>query len=613
MKEFPWACGSPKVMKTVRGARTFACCAETHLGVGQTPTRVSMQHARVRAPQAAGIAVVSACLFLLSCKMPGEQQDFSKVTEDFVYGSLALSPISATSAGYHQHNGVRLDERLDDFSQGGLQEQRQFFFGFRDRLALIKPETLSPEERADYQIIQNQIDLAILEFRRIQSFRHNPTMYVELIGNALYNPYVLEYAPLETRYRHIIQRLFRIPAFVENARSMLVDSPELWTTVAQKENEGNIELIDKTLRAKVPAALEAEFDRAAKSALDSLGAFNKFLNTELSRKPSEWRLGKDKYEEKFRYTFVSGKTPDQVLAEAETALKDVRGQMAKLAAPRPVKEALDKIAREHPTPETYFDEARKDLEKATNFVRAKHLVTLPGRANLQVIPTPEFMRGGYPVGGFNQAPALEPQLGAFYWITPIPADWPKDQIESKLREYNNYGLQELTIHEAMPGHYVQLEIANNVEPKSRRLLRNIYGNGAYVEGWAVYAQQLMSDEGYLDNSVELRMTLLKQLLRVISNTILDIRLQTMNMTEQEALDLMINDTFQEKEEATEKVQRAELSSCQLPTYFVGWRGWLGLREEYKKRKGAAFNLTAFHDAALKESAVPVPVLGQLLQ
>ena len=548
-----------------------------------------------------------------SCKMPGEQQDFSKVTEDFVYGSLALSPVSATSAGYHEHHGVRLDERLDDLSGGGLQEQRQFYNGFRDRLALIKPESLPPEERADYQVIQNQIDLALLDLRRIQSFRHNPTLYVELIGNALFNPFVLEYAPLETRYRHIIQRLFKVPSFLENAQNMLVDSPEVWNRVAQEENEGNIDLIDKTLRSKVPPALKSEFDRAAKSALDSLQNFNKFLKTELSRKPAEWRLGKDKYDEKFRYTFASGKTPDQVLAEAEAALKEVRGEMAKLAAPHSVKEALDKIAQQHATPETYFDEARKDLEEATNFVRAKHLVTLPGRSNLQVIPTPEFMRGGYPVGGFNQAPALEPQLGAFYWITPIPTGWPRDRIESKLREYNTYGLQELTIHEAMPGHYVQLEISNNLEPKSRRLLRNIYGNGAYVEGWAVYAQQLMSDEGYLNNSAELRMTLLKQLLRVISNTILDIRLQTMNMTEQEALRLMINDTFQEKEEATAKVQRAQLSSCQLPTYFVGWRGWLDLRDEYKKRKGTAFNLTEFHDAALRESAVALPVLRQLLQ
>jgi uncharacterized protein (DUF885 family) len=563
-----------------------------------------------------GVVLCISLLFICamsSCKMPGEQQDFSKAVDDFVYGSLALSPVAATSAGYHEHQGIRLDERLDDLSRGGIQEQRQFYFGFRDRLALIKPDSLSSEERADYEVIQNQINLALFDLLRIQSYRHNPTMYVELIGAALFDPSVLEYAPIEVRYRHIIQRLFKVPSFVENAQTMLVDSPDVWNRVAQDENDGNINLIDLALRAKVPAALKPEFDRAAKAALDSLHGFNKFLKTDLSRRPAEWRLGKDKYDEKFRYTLESGKTPDQVLAEAETALKEVREEMTKLAAPRSVQEALDKIARLHATPETYFDEARKDLAEATDFVRSKNLVMLPGRGNLQVIPTPEFMRGGYPVGGFNQAPALEPQLGAFYWITPIPAGWPKDRIESKLREYNTYGLQELTIHEAMPGHYVQLEISNNVEPKSRRVLRNIYGSGAYVEGWAVYAQQLMSDQGYMNNSVELRLTLLKQLLRVISNAILDIRLQTMNMTEQEALDLMIRDTFQEKEEAAAKVQRAQLSSCQLPMYFVGWRGCLGLRDVYKKRKGAAFNLTEFHNAALKESAVPLPVLGKLLE
>lgn len=558
--------------------------------------------------------IILACISLMtSCKMPGEQQDFSKVTEDFVYGSLALSPVSATSAGYHVHDGIQLDEKLDDLTRGGIQQQRQFYFGFRDRLALIKPESLAPEERADYQIIQNQIDLALLDLRRIQSFRHNPTVYVELIGNALFNPFVLEYAPLETRYRHIIQRLFKVPSFLDNAKEMLIDSPDVWTRVAQKENDGNIDLVDKPLRAKVPAPLKAEFDRAATAALAALRDFNTFLQNNLSHRPAEWRLGKDKYDEKFRYTLASGRTPEQVLAEAETALKTVRDEMARLAAPRSVQEALDKIAQQHARPETYLDEARTDLEEATNFVRARHLVTLPTRSNLQVIATPEFMRGIYSVGGFNAAPALEPQLGAFYWVTPIPSDWPKEQIESKLREYNTYGLQELTIHEAMPGHYVQLEIANNLEPKPRRVLRSVYGNGAYVEGWAVYAQQVMSDEGYLNNSVELRLTLLKQLLRTIANAIIDIRFQTMNMTEQEALDLMIHDTFQEKEEATAKIQRAQLSSCQLPTYFVGWRGWLDLRDEYKRRKGAAFNLTEFHDTALKESAVPLPLLRQLLQ
>jgi uncharacterized protein (DUF885 family) len=173
-------------------------------------------------------------------------------------------------------------------------------------------------------------------------------------------------------------------------------------------------------------------------------------------------------------------------------------------------------------------------------------------------------------------------------------------------------MMQITIHEAMPGHYVQFEFANAVEPKPRRVLRSIYGNGPYVEGWALYTQQMMSDEGFMNNSAELRLSMMKQLLRSIANSILDIRLQTMGMTEQQALDLMMNDTFQEKEEATGKFQRAQLSSCQLPMYFIGWRGWLDTREQYKTRKGSAYQIQQFHDAALKESAVPVPALGALL-
>jgi len=561
------------------------------------------------------VAAIASIFLLAGCKMTPEKQkpDFSKLTEDFVYGSLALSPVSATQAGYHEHQGVRLDEKLDDFSSSGVETGRKFYAGFHERLATIDPQTLSAEERADYQIIQNAVDLSLLDFQQIQSYRHNPTIYVELVGNALFTPFVLEYAPLDARYRHILQRLSQVPILMDQAKMNLADSPEVWNRVAREENDGNTDLIDKTLRSKVPENLKADFDKAAAAALDSLRSFNTFLKDDLSKKTSDWRLGKERYGRKFAYTLVAGKTPDQVLSEAEAALKEARQQMAKLAAPHSIREALDAIAKQHTTPEHFMDQARQGLVVATEFVRQKNLVTLPSRNNLQVIPTPEFMRGTYGVAGFNPAPAFEPQLGAFYWVTPIPSDWPKERIESKLREYNQYGLMQITIHEAMPGHYVQFEVANNLEPKSRRALRNIYGNVPYVEGWALYTQQMMSEEGFMNGSVELRLTFYKQLLRSIANAILDIRLQTMGMTDQQALDLMIDDTFQEKEEATAKLQRAQLSSCQLPTYFVGLRGWLDTREEYKKRKGSDFVLSKFHDAALKESAVPLPALGQLLQ
>jgi uncharacterized protein (DUF885 family) len=174
-------------------------------------------------------------------------------------------------------------------------------------------------------------------------------------------------------------------------------------------------------------------------------------------------------------------------------------------------------------------------------------------------------------------------------------------------------MQHLTVHEAMPGHYVQAEYANEVQPRSRRLLRNIYGNGPYIEGWAVYAQQLMAEQGYLGDTLGYRLTLQKQLLRVLANTILDVRLQTLGMTDRQALELMTRNTYQETEEATAKLQRAKLSSCQLPTYYAGYKGWLAVREHVQSRRGAAFNLKEFHESALRQGAVPLPVLDGLLQ
>jgi uncharacterized protein (DUF885 family) len=424
---------------------------------------------------------------------------------------------------------------------------------------------------------------------------------------------MLNYAPLEKRFDHITKRLERMPALFDQAKAELVDAPEVWNRVAQEENDGNIGLIDKTLRDAAPESKKAAYGAAADKALAAVRDFNAFLKDKLSAHTSDWRLGKDKYARKFALVLASGRTPEDLLAAAEADLKTVRAQMAALAAPKSVEQALNDIAKQHATPDTYLAKARDTLAQATAFVKEKDLLTLPPRSNLEVIETPEFMRGIYGVGGFNAAPPLEPQLGAFYWITPIAKNWPAARAESKLREYNNFGLQELTIHEAMPGHYVQLEYANDVQPVARRLLRTIFANTPYVEGWAVYTQQMMSDAGYLGGSKELTLTFDKQILRVLANTILDVRLQTMGMTDQQALDLMMKDTYQEKEEAVAKLQRAQLSSCQLPTYFVGWKGWLDVRDRYKQRKSGAYSLKEFHERALKESGVPLPALDTLLQ
>ncbi|HKE21224.1 MAG TPA: DUF885 domain-containing protein [Bryobacteraceae bacterium] len=577
-------------------------------------------------------AVLCAVILAAGCSR-NPSASVARLSEEFVYTTLSFSPSTATSVGLHEYKGQHFDDLLDDFSPATLDRHLRFYKDFDARLSQLKPAGLSAEDAADAAIVHDQCTLAELELAEIRSDLHNPTVYVETLGNALFSPMVLDFAPFPERLRHIIARLGRVPLFLDQASTNLVSAPAVWTKVAMDENAGNIDLVDKTLRAKVPPELEQAFSAAAEPALTAMRKFQTYLHESLLPRQADWRLGGDLYTRKFRATMETGGDPDALLITASRELTDVRAHMLEIALPlhrqmepdhkdhaelsgderinRVVGEVLARIAGRHATRESYLDDARQDLAEARAFVGLRHLLTLPSGANLQVIPTPEFLRGLYAVGGFNPAPALEPQLGAFYWVTPIPGNWPQERVESKLREYNFYKLKLLTIHEAMPGHYVQFEFANSVEPKARRLLRSIYGNGPYIEGWGQYSEQTMLDEGFLNHSPEMELTFAKERLRVIANAILDIRLQMLGMSDPDALELMEKQTFQEHEEAVEKLQRAKLSSCQLPTYFAGWNGWLDARQEYRQGHPSA-DLASFHGAALKQGAVPLSALSNLL-
>jgi uncharacterized protein (DUF885 family) len=550
-------------------------------------------------------------LSLASCVLFQRAQTYPKLAEEYVYARLAISPVAATMAGYHLHRSVSLDEMIDDLSEAGRADQRKYLEDFKQRWSKVNREELSAEDRADYDLINASLELTLFDRDVLKSAEHEPQMYAELVGNALFAPYTLKYTTDAVRYSHIIKRIEKIPALMEQAKQNLKDAPADWTRVAAEENEGNIALIDKTIRATVPAPLRSAFDRAAGPALEALRGYNAWLASDLSKRTSDWRLGPERYARKFKLSLGVDRTPDEVLAEAENLLAEYRAEMEQLAGKEGVKAALDRIAKKHATPEMFFDDAKRDLAEATAFVREKKLVRLPEVSKLEVIATPEFMRGSYGVGGFNPAPALEPKLGSFYWVTPLPAD--PARAESKLREYNFYGLKLLTVHEAMPGHYLQYEYAGAVEPAARRLTRATLSSGPYVEGWAVYATQTMLEQGYYGDDRDMRLSWLKHLLRVISNTILDIRLHTKNMSQEEALRLMIDQTYQEREEAVLKWQRAQLSSVQLPEYFVGWREWVRLRDSEKGRLGSAFDLAAFHEKALRQGGVRLGSLRELIK
>ena len=430
----------------------------------------------------------------------------------------------------------------------------------------------------------------------------------------------------------------KFPRVLDQVKPYLADSDPIWIKTAIQENDGNVDLILGDVAKQIAAGsqLQTKYDQVAPAAVAALRDFSTWLLLDFSKRPSKgsWRLGEPLYDEKFRLVMETPVTPAQVLADAEAEMKSVRAEMLDLALPMHtqmypthtdhaelpvhdrqnliVSEVLTRISDDHTTRDKLQQTIESQLAGITQFIRDKKIVTLSSRDNLKVIPTPPFLRGIYSVAGFHSAPPLEPQAEAEYWVTPIDAQMPAASVESKLREYNNFTLQWLSIHEALPGHYIQFEHLNNIQPERRRLLRSLYANGAYVEGWAEYIAQVMMDEGFLNNDPRFRMVMRKIRLRVISNAILDIKMHTMNMTDAEAMYLMTQEAFQTQAEAEGKLLRVKLSSTQLPTYYVGLREWLEFRKKYQTAAAKNFNLLQFHDRVLDEGPLPVPIVEKLV-
>ena len=570
---------------------------------------------------------------------------FARLTDEFVKESLALSPVNASGAGLHQYTDPKtgkvteLDAELDDVSAKGAATQEAFYRGWRARLQKETPAaSLGPQDAADYRLIDDNIALGLLEYEHIQSYKHQPQIYVELLGSGLFLPLTQEYAPKDVRVGHVISRIAQIPRFLDQAKSVLTDADPIFISTAVEENEGNINQVD-SLATEIPAGspMKAQYDQVAPAAKKALVDFNSWMQNDLAKRPTngrDWRLGKEWYAQKFRYVMETSITPDQLLAEAEAELKRLRAEMLQVAIPlykqmypgkddysslqgrerenKIISAVINRISDEHPQRDQLIEAVKADLEGIKQFIREKKIVSLGSRDNLKVIPTPEFERGIYSVAGFHSAPPLEPTAEAQYWVTPIDPKMPEAKAESKLREYNDYALKWLTIHEALPGHYVQAEHADDVQPPTRRVLRALLGNGAYVEGWAEYIADVMTDEGYLNHDPKFLLVRRKVMLRAIANTILDIRMQTMHMSDQQAMDLMLNDTFQTQAEADGKLQRAKLSSTQLPTYFLGVQQWWKLRKKYQAAKGGSFTLEEFHNKALDQGALPIEYLEKII-
>ncbi len=545
---------------------------------------------------------------------------FEQLARESIESFLVATPERATTLGDH-----RFDDRVSDYSPEAIAARVQALRQQLSALAKLDASNLTGANRIDAQVLRLNLESDLFELTEEKSHEWNPLSYGRSLANSIYPFTSREFAPATVRLRSAKARLAAMPRVIEQIKANLKNPPRIHTETAIQQTAGAINLVRTgldPLLAEAPA-MKAELAPVQEKAIAALTAYRTWLQQEvLPKAPGEFRLGADKFRKKLRYALDSDLTPEQILARAEQELAVQTDALYATARPlfmkyfpsadaasladRPkvIRAVFDQLAEKRPNDDTVVARATEITAEATRFVREKDLVTLPD-VPLKIIVLPEFQRGV--AVAYCEAPGpLEPGGDTFYKVSPTPADWTPARKVSFFREYNDYMLYDLSIHEAMPGHYLQLAHSNKF--KAPTLVRAIWRSGTFTEGWAVYTERVMADAGF--GGPEVKMQQLKMRVRAIVNAILDQKVHTAGMTEKEAMDLMMNRGFQEEGEAAGKWRRACQSSTQLSTYFIGAVEHDDMRAAAEKKAGAAFKLKEYHDRALSFGSPAVKYVRQ---
>ena len=552
--------------------------------------------------------LVVATGFACSSKKGPSKADaaFETLAKAYIDKLLEMNPEGATLLGDH-----RFDDRLGDRSAAGIAAQVAVNKDYLAQLGQIDRASLSEGNGVDYDIMKINLERGIFEAEELREHEWNPLYYN--MGGAVYSLVAREFAPIEKRLASVEARVKQIPATLEVAKAQLQNPPKVFTETAILQNQGNISLLKEDLAPFIQQApgMEAQLKPAIDAAVAALEAYGTWLETDLlPRSNGDFRLGDEKWRRKLRFSLDSDLSKEDIYARATADLAATQQAMYQTALPlyktyfpnetdetklsdmKLVNKAvLDKLAETRPNNETIVGKAEKTLADAIAFTREKKLVTVPDEP-VKIIVMPEFQRG-VAVAYCETPGPLEPEGETFYSISPTPETWTPERTESFFKEYNDYMLYDLTVHEAVPGHYLQGTHSNKYQAPT--LVRAIFASGSFAEGWAVYTEKVMADAGF--GGPEVRMQQLKMRLRVIINSIIDQKIHTEGMTEEEAMALMMNEGFQEDGEAAGKWRRACLTSTQLSTYFVGSAEVEDIRKGYEAQHPNP-DLLALHDQML---------------
>ena len=581
------------------------------------------------------ISAISIIILCSSCavqmqstedRTPDDQ--FRELGESYLDRSTALSPVYATYLGDH-----RFDGELDEVGEEARARTKAFCIEHLERLGELPCEKLSPANQIDAALLEHELRKTLWRLEVLQEWAWNPLGYTDLCGRAIYSLMARDFAPIAKRMSSVADRLEKLPRLLEQVRGTLVAKriPKIHAETAVRQNKGVLSILDNMVVPHLDQLGKAErggLEAAMKTARAAIDKHQEWLEKHvLPRAAGDFRIGPELFDKKLAFTLNSPLSRTEIRKRAESELKRVREQMYEISKGLQLKKhpehefpaqpdevhkqetiqaALELAYADKPARDAVVKTARESLVEIEAFVRKRDLITIPDDP-IEIIIMPEFERG-VSVAYCDSPGALDVGQKTFYAVAPLPEDWTDKQVDSFLREYNRRSIHNLSVHEAIPGHFLQLAHSNRYPS----LLRAVLSSGVFIEGWAVYTEQMLADEGYMNADPLMKLIALKWYLRGIANAIIDQAIHAEGMSEEDAMRLMTVSTFQEEREAAGKWIRAQLTSTQLSTYFVGYQEHRDLRQEVEKIRGDGFSLKKYHDQVISYGSPPVRFVRSLL-
>jgi len=575
--------------------------------------------------------VTAAALTLLGSHALADSaadEAFEVLAEQYLGDLAHFSPVEATLIGDHS-----ADDQLDQVDAAARSENAILYNRYLGALDEINVDSLSRANQVDAEMLRAKLQSSLWSLETLQQWAWNPLVYVNISGSAIYGLVARDFAPIDQRLANATSRLTQMPRFLEQARASIDPTrvPKIHAEKAVQQNPGLLSIIETMIvphMDKLTPEKRDQLNTSIEIARNAVSEHQIWLEEELlPRAAGNFRVGAELFDTKLAFALNSPLDRKEIKARAENEYEAVRSAMYEIAkevyvGQHPytafpdtpdeaykqtiIRAALEQAYQQLPPRDGIVAVAKEQLQQATEFVIEHNIVTMPDDP-VDIIIMPEFQRG-VSVAYLDPPGALDVGQKAFYAVAPLPDDWTEEQVNSFLREYNILSIQDLTIHEGVPGHYLQVALSNRYPSPLRSVLRS----GPMVEGWAVYAERMMIDEGYLDHDPLMRLINLKWYLRAVTNAIIDSAIHVDGMTRDEAMKLMIEGGFQEEREAAGKWVRAQLTSAQLSTYFVGYQEHAEMRNAVEAEWGDEFTLRRYHDQALSYGSPPVKYIRALI-